>query len=124
MPLNPKTEATAQFTRAVRGLEIAIDKLQEAYLFADFSEQGDLLELITELGERLDANRIFLAHLKAAEVKVKKPTADAYKKLDAALAVLQQQEVETAATKKVIRVTLALAGTIKSTRNEVSSRTT
>ncbi len=124
MTIAAKTEAIAQITRAVRGLEIAIDKLQEAYLLADFSEQGELLELITELGERLDVNRIFLAHLKAAEVTVAKPTAEAYKKLDAALAKLQKLEVQTASVNRVINLATAFAKTIKQTRKEVSKRAT
>jgi hypothetical protein len=124
MTLTAKTEAIAQITRAVRGLEIAIDKLEDAYRLATVSEKRKLLLSITELGERLDVNRIFLAHLKAAEVTVKKPDPGAYEKLDAALAKLQVLEVKTGATKKVIRVASALAGTIKRTRNEVSSRAT
>ena len=124
MAIATKTEAIAQITRAVRGLEVAIDKLQEAYRFADFSERGKLLELITELGERLDVNRIFLAHLKAAEVTVAKPTADAYKKLDAALAKLQDLEVQTASVGRVINVATAFAKTVKQTRREVSTRAT
>lgn len=124
MPIGPKIEATAQITRAVRGLEAAIDKLQEAYHTADFDEQGELLELITELGERLDVNRIFLAHLKASEVTVEPPDAGAYAKLDAALAELQDLEVQTAGVVRVIEVTTAMAETVKETRNEVSTRAT
>ena len=124
MPIAPKIEATAQITRAVRGLEVAIDKLQESYQIADFDEQGELLELITELGERLDVNRIFLAHLKASEVTVEPPGAGAYAKLDAALAELQELEVQTAGVVRVIEVTAALAETVKETRNEVSTRAT
>lgn len=124
MPHAAKPEAIGQITRAVRGLEIAIDKLQEAYLTASFSEQGQLLELIAELGERLDVNRIFLAHLKASEVTVKKPEADAYKRLDKALAKLQKLEVETAGVKRTLNVATALAKTVKATRKEVSSRAT
>ena len=105
-------------------MEVALDKLDDAYRFATVADKRKLLESITELGERLVVNRIFLAHLKAAEVTVKKPKAEAYEKLDKALAKLQELEVKTGATKKVIRVVSALAGTIKKTRNEVSSRTT
>lgn len=119
-----KTEAIGQMTRVVRGIDIAIDKLQEAYMLATFSEQGELLELITELGERLDVNRIFLAHLKAAEVTVKKPTPDAYKRLDAVLAKLQDLDVQTAGLSRVLNVATALAKTVKTTRREVSSRAT
>lgn len=117
-----KTEAIGQITRAIRGIEVAIDKLQEAYMLATFSEQGELLEIITELGERLDVNRVFLAHLKPAEVTVKKPTTDAYKKLDAALARMQVLEVQTAGVSRVVNVATALARTVKATRKEVSSR--
>ena len=60
MPTQAKTNAIAQITRAVNGLEAAVAKLQEAYNTASFSEQGQLLQLITELGERLDVNRTFL----------------------------------------------------------------
>ena len=58
MTLTAKTEAVAQITRAVRGLEIAIDKLEEAYRLATVSEKRKLLLLITELGERLDVPRL------------------------------------------------------------------
>jgi hypothetical protein len=124
MPEKAKTEAIAQITLAVRGLEVAIDKLQEAYAFATFSEQGELLELITELGERLDVNRVFLAHIKASEVTVKTPAADAYAKLDKALAKLHALEVQSAAVSRVLNVAAALGRAAKSTRKEVSTRAT
>ena len=117
-----KNDAIGQMTRAVRGLDAAIDKLQEAYVLASFSDQGDLLELITELGERLDVNRIFLAHLRASEVTVKPPAKNAYKSLDAALAKLQKLDVQTSAVARVIAVASALASTVKKTRKEVSTR--
>lgn len=119
-----KTEAIGQITRAIRGLEIAIDKLEEAYLSANFSEQGQILQLITELGERLDVNRIFLAHLKAGEVTVQRPQPGAYDQLDAALAKLQELEVQTNSVGRVLRVAGAMARTVKRTRREVSQRST
>ncbi len=124
MPIDAKIEATAHLTRAVRGLEVALDKLLEAYHTADFSDQGDILELITELGERLDVNRIFVAHLKATETIVKKPSKDAYRKLDAALAKLQKLDLETDSLSKVLKIANALIRSVGNTREEVSSRTT
>lgn len=124
MTSQAKTGAIAQMTRAVRGLESAIDKLQEAYDKATFTEQGDLLQLITELGERLDVTRTFLAHLKTSEVTVTRPDAGAYDRLDRALAKLQELDVQTNAVSRVINVASAVARAIKSTRREVSGRAT
>ena len=119
-----KTEAIGQMTRALNGLETAISALQAAYLRATFSEQGKILERIGELGERLDVNRIFLAHLRAAEVTVKKATPGEYARLDSALARLQKMEVETASVGRVLAITAALASSVKQTRSKVSQRTT
>jgi len=119
-----KTEAIGQMTRAVNGLETAIAALHAAYSRATFSEQGQLLERIGELGERLDVNRIFLAHLRAAEVTVKKATQGEYARLDRALTRLQKMEVETASVGRVLSITAALASSVKQIRSKVSRRTT
>ena len=119
-----KAEAIGQMTRAVNGLETAISALQAAYDRATFSEQGQLLEQIGDLGERLDVNRIFLAHLRAAEVTVKKASQDEYARLDRALARLQKMEVETASVGRVLSITAALASSVKQTRSKVSQRAT
>lgn len=119
-----KTEAIAHITRAVHGLDTAIKALQAVFSRATFSEQGELLEQITALGERLDVNRIFLAHLKTAEVTVSKASSDEFARLDRALARLQTLEVETASVSRVLSVAKALASSAKQTRKKVSSRAT
>jgi len=119
-----KTEAIAQITRVVLGLETAIEKLQLVWPRATFSEKGNLLEQITALGERLDVNRIFLAHLKAAEVTVTKASRDEFIRLDRALLRLQELEVETDSVSRVLSVVKSLASAAKLTRKKVSARAT
>jgi len=124
MPELAKTEAIAQITRAIGGLQSAIATLQMAYGKATFAEQGEILQAITELGQRLDINKIFLAHLKTSEVTVRSPSAHAYARLDNALARLHAIDVATDSVRRILNVVGALATTVKSTRREVSSRAT
>ena len=124
MPELAKTEAIAQITRAIAGLQGAITTLQLAYGRATFAEQGEILQAITELGQRLDINKIFLAHLKTSEVTVRNPPAAAYTRLDNALARLQAIDVASDSVRRILNVVGALATTVKSTRREVSSRAT
>lgn len=119
-----KKESIAHITRSVNGLEMAIEELQKAFFRATFSEQGKLLVQITELGERLDVNRIFLAHLKTAEVVVKKASRDEFKRLDRALANLQKLEVESDSITRILSVAKSLAFAVKQTRKSVSKRAT
>ena len=119
-----KIEAIAHITRAVSGLELAIENLQMVFSRATFSEQGMLLEQITALGERLDVNRIFLAHLKTTEVTVTKANRDDFARLDRALARLQKLEVEGESVSRVLSVAKALASSVGQTRKNVSRRAT
>lgn len=124
MPTQAKTDAIAHITRAVAGLETAIAILQDAYVMATFTERRELLRLITELAERLDINRIFLAHLKTIEVTVSRPSAGAYDRLDRALARLQRIDVATNSVIRIMNVAAALGRTVRSSRREVSRRAT
>jgi len=119
-----KIQAIGQMTRAVNGLETAIRELQKIYPMATVSEKSDLLEQITALGERLDINRIFLAHLKTSEVTVTKASRDEFVRLDRALARLQKLEVETNSVTRVLYVAKALASSVKQARKSVSKRAT
>ena len=119
-----KQEAIEQMSRAVRSLKKAIDKLDDAFNSALASDQRKLFKVITALEERLEINRTFLRHLKAAEVVVKKPPAEAYDKLSAAITEMQKVEVETNGFTRLLSVAVALGKTIKTTRAEVSSRAT
>ena len=122
MAQTDKTEAIAQMTRAISGLAKAINVLDSAYDFALATEKRKLFRLLTELEERLEINRSFIRHLKASEVVVKKPSNDAYTKLDNALAKLHAIDVQTNGVKRVMTVVAALGSAVKATRAEVSSR--
>ena len=122
MAQTDKTEAIAQMTRAISGLAKAINVLDSAYDFALATEKRKLFRLLTELEERLEINRSFIRHLKASEVVVKKPSNDAYTKLDNALAKLHAIDVQTNGVKRVMRVVAALGSAVKAIKAEVSSR--
>ena len=124
MPETFKTESIAQISRAVRGLERAIDKLDEAVAISSTTQKRQIFKLITQLEERLEVNRAFLRHIRAADVDVSRPPDDAYKRLDTALANLQELEVETNSLRRVMTTTAALVRAVSSTRTEVSSRST
>lgn len=119
-----KEEAIGQMSRAIRGLNAAIGKLDEAFPFALATQKRKLFKLITELEERLAMANIFIGHLRAAQVVVEPPTASSYQALEQALADLQAIEVTTGAVGKVIAVAAALGDAVAATRTEVSGRAT
>lgn len=124
MALADKEEAIGQMSRAIRGLDAAIDKLDEAFPFALATQKRKLFRLITLLEERLVMARAFIRHLQAAEVVVDPPTATSYKALEQALADLHAVEVKTGAVTRVLKVAAALGDAVVTTRTEVSERAT
>ena len=124
MPKADKEEAIAQMSRAIRGLNGAISKLDQAFAFAVTTQKRRLFKQITELEERLAMANIFIGHLRAADVVVEPPAAASYRALEQALADLQAVEVTTGAVGKVIAVAAALGDAVAATRTEVSGRAT
>jgi anion-transporting ArsA/GET3 family ATPase len=119
-----KEEAIAQMSRAIRGLDAAIGKLDRAAALALATEKRKIFKLITELEERLGMARAFLRHLQTADVVVEPPKATSFKKLEKALANLQAIEVKTNAVAKLLAVAAALGDAVVGTRAEVSGRAT
>lgn len=119
-----KDEAIAQMSRAIRGLNAAIGKLDQAFPFAVTTQKRRLFALITELEERLVMAKTFHSHLKAAQVVVEPPTAASYRQLEQALTALQAIEVKTGAVARVLAAASALGDAVLATRTEVSERAT
>ncbi len=117
-----KTEAIAQLQRAIRAIERAMQTLDEVYYQALVPEQRAIFKLSTKLNERLEAAEFFLRHIKAAEVTVKPPGTNSYKKLDKALVDLMAMQLETDSVKRILKVIGAVGDAVKSTREDVSAR--
>jgi hypothetical protein len=124
MAQQDKDEAIAQMARAIRGLNTAIGKLDQAFAFAVTTQKRRLFKVITELEERLVTAKTFLAHLKAAEVVVKPPKPASYRQLEQALTALQAIEVNNNAVARVLAAASALGDAVLATRTEVSARAT
>jgi len=119
-----KEEAIGQMSRAIRGLDAAIDKLDKAFAFALVPEKRKIFKLMTALEERLVMARAFIRHLQAAQVVVDPPTPSSYQQLEQALTALQAIQVTTGAVTRVLAVASALGDAVLATRTEVSSRAT
>jgi hypothetical protein len=119
-----KEQAIAQMSRAIRGLDAAIGKLDRAVTLALATEKRRIFRLITELEERLGMARAFIRHLQAADVVVEPPKATSFRALEKALADLQAIEVKTNAIARLLAVAAALGDAVVATRTEVSARAT
>lgn len=124
MAKKDKDEAIAQMARAIRGINNAIDKLDQAFPFALATQKRRIFKMITELEERLVTAKTFLSHLRAAQVVVDPPKATSYRQLERALTALQAIQVTTGAVTRVLAAASALGDAVLATRTEVSARAT
>lgn len=124
MALKDKEEAIGQMSRAIRGLDTAIDKLDKALVFALVPEKRRIFKLLTALEERLVLARAFIRHLQAADVVVAPPKATSYRQLERALKALQAIQVANGAVARVLAAAAALGDAVLDTRTEVSGRAT
>ena len=125
MPSNAdKLDAIARMERAERALKRALDKLDDLYDISPVSRQRTILKTTGRLNTARETIKSFIRHLKAAEVTVKSPSANAYAALDKAIGDLAAIEVETRSAQRLLRAAAALGDAAMKSRNAVSSRAT